>query len=673
MFSEFFSSVYEPPSPTLSQWIPPADSASHDTTITNLHFEVEMVLRELKSLDPSKGPGPNDKVATPLQQAKKQLSLEEVILKEKKWDIHNSNSKKIDKLIGEMIALQNLPFSFVEGLGFRRLIQELAPRYNFRGRNFFTDFVCKELYGKVAQKVKELIETFDYMSFTSDIWSDPSSNASLLSLTCHGIAENFDRSSIILKCETFDGRHTGDIISAKFNTMLSEWNIKKEQVHCLIRDEGSNMKRAVRLAALNDIDCTVHKIQLAIRSCLSSQENIKILKQKCKKISTHFNHSTIAQKQLQTIQDRLSQPHIKVFQDCVTRWNSTFYMFERFSRIKDALSLYINDNEINPILPEEWKIIESFIQLLRPFEEATRELSSSHALISSVIPIIQMLEKKVDEYLTGSQELDPIRQAATTLKNELSTKFSSLGENNLYIIATYLDPRYKHKFFTPVTEEKIKDDILMITMTNTENDDSGSVTANSEGAKRMRMTEFTKKNMEQLGPGPSTLVRKPCLKSDLAMMLDSSSEDESQEKTLRLKMHRNLPQNKEALLKSYTTRLKEDVKSMLENFEEIIKLAKGENDSQLNRMTQIEQDTFEMQVRAANIVRAGESLMKLVSDIKQYLILNDFPSVNEAITQNSKLFRTKQQECDQKLMSLRDDIAADLYDLEDEYFTSIYK
>lgn len=72
-------------------------------------------------------------------------------------------------------------------------------------------------------------------------------------------------------------------------------------------------------------------------------------------------------------------------------------------------------------------------------------------------------------------------------------------------------------------------------------------------------------------------------------------------------------------------------------------------------------------------VRAGESLMKLVSDIKQYLILNDFPSVNEAITQNSKLFRTKQAECDQKLMSLRDDMAADLYDLEEEYYTSIYK
>lgn len=106
---------------------------------------------------------------------------------------------------------------------------------------------------------------------------------------------------------------------------------------------------------------------------------------------------------------------------------------------------------------------------------------------------------------------------------------------------------------------------------------------------------------------------------------------------------------------------------------EIVKLSKSEKETQLSGMTQCEQYTFEMHVRAANIVRAGESLMKLVSDIKQYLILNDFPSVNEAITQNSKLFRTKQAECDQKLMTLRDDMAADLYDLEEEFYTSIYK
>ncbi|GBP23619.1 Zinc finger BED domain-containing protein 4 [Eumeta japonica] len=213
--------------------------------------------------------------------------------------------------------------------------------------------------------------------------ADQSSNASLLSLTCHGIASDFERSSIILKCETFDDRHTGDIIAEKFDTMLSEWNISNDQVHCMIRDEGSNMKRAMRLAKLQDLDCAVHKMQLAIRSSLNSQENIKGIKQKCKKISTHFNHSTIAQKQLHKIQDRLNQPHLKVFQDCVTRWNSTYYMLERFLKAKDALNLYINDSEIDPILPEEWKIIECCVELLKPFEEATRELSSSHTHLIS--------------------------------------------------------------------------------------------------------------------------------------------------------------------------------------------------------------------------------------------------------------------------------------------------
>jgi Surfeit locus protein 5 subunit 22 of Mediator complex. len=38
------------------------------------------------------------------------------------------------------------------------------------------------------------------------------------------------------------------------------------------------------------------------------------------------------------------------------------------------------------------------------------------------------------------------------------------------------------------------------------------------------------------------------------------------------------------------------------NIAEIVKLAKGESETQLSKMTQSEQDTYEMHVRAANIV-----------------------------------------------------------------------
>ncbi|GBP72354.1 Zinc finger BED domain-containing protein 4 [Eumeta japonica] len=308
-------------------------------------------------------------IVTPLQQAKKQLSLEEVLQKEKKWDTNNPYSKKIDKLIGEMIALQNLPFNFRHGL--------------------------------------------------------------------------------------------------------------------------------------------------------RSQESIEDVKQKCKKITTHFNHSTIALKQLEKIQDRLNRPYLNVFQDCVMLWNSTFYMFERFLKIKDALSLYPNDNNIESILPEEWKIIECCLGVLKPFEEATHEMSSSQVLISSVIPITQMLLNKLDNYLTKPRESDAIRLAVSNLKSQFSVNFFSLEDNDLYAISTYLDPRYKYKFFKPVTEEKIKDEIIKMV-----NDpvvtDSPSMSP-AEKTKRMRMRDSLDPE-----PGTSSTCKKICLKSDLAVMLDSLSEDEGE-------------------------------------------------------------------------------------------------------------------------------------------------
>ncbi|XP_044295734.1 mediator of RNA polymerase II transcription subunit 22 isoform X1 [Varanus komodoensis] len=139
-----------------------------------------------------------------------------------------------------------------------------------------------------------------------------------------------------------------------------------------------------------------------------------------------------------------------------------------------------------------------------------------------------------------------------------------------------------------------------------------------------------------------------------------------------MSQQRVLPQSKETLLQSYNKRLKDDIKSIMDNFTEIIKTTKIEDETQVSRATQGEQDNYEMHVRAANIVRAGESLMKLVSDLKQFLILNDFPSVNEAINQRNQQLHSLQQECDKKLIALRDEISVDLYELEEEYYSSSY-
>ncbi|XP_033642878.1 mediator of RNA polymerase II transcription subunit 22-like [Asterias rubens] len=136
---------------------------------------------------------------------------------------------------------------------------------------------------------------------------------------------------------------------------------------------------------------------------------------------------------------------------------------------------------------------------------------------------------------------------------------------------------------------------------------------------------------------------------------------------------RALPQSKDNLLKTYARRLRGDVQSIQDNFTEILKLAKVDEETQVARQTQGEQEQNEMHVRAANIVRAGESLMKLVSDIKEFLILNDFPSANAAIAQRTRFLRNVQAEVDEKIMQLRDEMSLNLFELEEEYYASRYK
>nr|XP_022921168.1 zinc finger BED domain-containing protein 4-like [Onthophagus taurus] len=214
-------------------------------------------------------------IASPLQEAKKQMTLQDALMKNQKWASSNPKSVEIDNLISQMIALQDLPFNFVEGVGFRRLLQFIVPNYQLRGRQFFTSFICDELYPKLASKVVDLQKSFTKISFTTDVWTEPSSNVSLLSLTAHGITEDFKRIKLVLKCHPFDGRHTGDVIQEKFNKMLQEWQITSNKIHCFIRDCGSNMIRAMRLADIPDVSCTVHQLQLCVKTMLDSDEEMQ--------------------------------------------------------------------------------------------------------------------------------------------------------------------------------------------------------------------------------------------------------------------------------------------------------------------------------------------------------------------------------------------------------------
>ncbi|CAM4860969.1 unnamed protein product [Rotaria socialis] len=110
-----------------------------------------------------------------------------------------------------------------------------------------------------------------------------------------------------------------------------------------------------------------------------------------------------------------------------------------------------------------------------------------------------------------------------------------------------------------------------------------------------------------------------------------------------------------------------------DNFNAIIALIRVD-DPQLNpikdqlpRILTNTTDDFEIRVRAYNMVRAFESLLKLVSDLKDQAVLYDFRAINDAVKAQRQRFKNQQSDLDTKLISLRDRLALELVKFEDEY------
>ena len=115
-----------------------------------------------------------------------------------------------------------------------------------------------KIYETVRKQVEVEIAGVPHISFTSDLWSTTVSVNSLMSLTAHWLTEAFDRKRAILHVQPFDGSHTGDQICMKFEEMFNTWKIKEDQIHLVLRDNGSNMVKALTDASLPHYGCFAH-------------------------------------------------------------------------------------------------------------------------------------------------------------------------------------------------------------------------------------------------------------------------------------------------------------------------------------------------------------------------------------------------------------------------------
>ncbi|KAF2890638.1 hypothetical protein ILUMI_15535 [Ignelater luminosus] len=92
-------------------------------------------------------------------------------------------------------------------------------------------------------------------------------------------------------------------------------------------------------------------------------------------------------------------------------------------------------------------MIDQLLRLLKPFKEITRITSSNYSCLSKIIPRVVTLNRYCDK--TVSSDLAPkLKSMAISMQQGMQQRFSRIDDSKNYLMATFLEPRFKMNFFT---------------------------------------------------------------------------------------------------------------------------------------------------------------------------------------------------------------------------------
>lgn len=217
-----------------------------------------------------------------------------------------------------------------------------------------------------------------------------------------------------------------------------------EKIQAVITDNGANMVAAVRKAGWSHYPCFAHTLNLVVKDSLKAHPDILELQKRSSAIVTYFHHSTRAADKLKAIQKQQKFPEHKLLQAVETRWNSVFYMWERLLEQKEAVTtaLCLLGKSSLCLNEEQWSVISLSIDALRPFEEATREVSTEkHVSVSKVIPLVSVLLR------TASASDRQGSKLAAELSAQCHHRFRAIETFYGLAVSTYLDIRFKNLGF----------------------------------------------------------------------------------------------------------------------------------------------------------------------------------------------------------------------------------
>ncbi|XP_062852522.1 zinc finger BED domain-containing protein 4 [Trichomycterus rosablanca] len=376
-------------------------------------------------------------------------------------------AKKITKLVAEMLALDLQPSTLVENDGLTRLLEYLQPQYCLPSSSYFTSTAIPEMYESVKEVVLMHLKEAEggIVHFTASIWVS-SQTREYLTLTAHWVTfESHVRPqgqdfhcSALLGVSPIDCDYNMVSIQKQLEYLWDTWIVSSGLKIGFTVTDNQAIGNVLEDSTHALMHCFGHNIDVIVTEAIKSQRMVQNLLSIGRKICERVHRSEKAKEKLAELQKAYNLPENQLIQDIPSKWRTSYFMLERLVEQKkaiDEMSLECNFREL--ISCDQWEVMQSVCNALKPFEVACREMSNRTATLGQVIPLIHILNRKIDMLFDETMGIDNMLKS---LKDAMVTRMSPILQDPCYTWATMLDPRYKTSLFTEEEAERCKQELI---------------------------------------------------------------------------------------------------------------------------------------------------------------------------------------------------------------------